>query len=53
MDLEALQTGYRELMHRLYSPEHCYRRLRTFLRDYRPPRIHGHHFRRVCEAHIS
>ncbi|MFC1525950.1 B12-binding domain-containing radical SAM protein [Candidatus Latescibacterota bacterium] len=42
MDLATLQSGYRELMHRLYSPEHYYGRLRTFLRDYHPPRVHGH-----------
>ncbi|MFH1568174.1 MAG: B12-binding domain-containing radical SAM protein [Gemmatimonadota bacterium] len=105
MDVEALQSGYRELMQRLYSPEHYYRRLRTFLRNYHPPKvhdrldlqhllalfrsfyhlgvvgkerfhywrlllwtamhrprfiplavslaIHGYHFRRVCQVHIS
>lgn len=42
MDLEALQAGYRELMQRIYSPEHYYRRIRTFLRNYRTPTIRGH-----------
>ena len=42
MDLDALQSGYRDLMRRIYSPEHYYRRIRTFLRNYRAPRVGGH-----------
>lgn len=33
---EYLETGYRELMRRLYEPGNYYRRIRTFLKSYRP-----------------
>jgi radical SAM superfamily enzyme YgiQ (UPF0313 family) len=33
---EFLQTGYRELMHKLYEPKVYYQRIRNFLADYRP-----------------
>jgi len=36
---EPLQRAYRELLHRLYAPKAYYRRVRTFLREYRPPRL--------------
>jgi radical SAM superfamily enzyme YgiQ (UPF0313 family) len=38
MGLEALQKGYRQILMDLYSPRNYYKRLRTFLREYRPPR---------------
>lgn len=38
MGLESLQEGYRSLLRDIYSPRSYYRRLRTFLREYRPPR---------------
>ena len=39
MGLETLRRGYRELMEQLYCPANYYRRLRTFLREYRAPAI--------------
>jgi radical SAM superfamily enzyme YgiQ (UPF0313 family) len=36
---ETLRAAYRELLHRLYAPQPYYERVRTFLRDYRPPRL--------------
>ncbi|MFT3780539.1 MAG: DUF4070 domain-containing protein [Nibricoccus sp.] len=39
MNTELLRDGYRRLMERLYSPAPYYQRIRTFLREYRAPRI--------------
>ncbi|MCC6209595.1 MAG: DUF4070 domain-containing protein, partial [Burkholderiales bacterium] len=36
LDPEYLRAGYRSLMRRLYEPGNYYRRIRTFLRSYRP-----------------
>lgn len=45
LDRDFLLQGYRDLMRRLYEPAHYYRRIRTFLRAYRPrgpvPRLSG------------
>jgi radical SAM superfamily enzyme YgiQ (UPF0313 family) len=38
MGLESLQTGYGSLLRDLYAPRNYYRRVRTFLREYRPAR---------------
>ena len=40
MDLEALRKGYRQILDHIYSPQHYYERVRTFLQDYEPPKIH-------------
>ncbi len=40
MDLSLLQEGYRHILEHIYDPAHYYERVRTFLRDYQPPRIH-------------
>jgi len=39
---EFLQSGYRELVRKLYEPRHYYQRIRTFLKSHRPtgPRLH-------------
>ncbi len=39
MDRETLRLGYRRLMQHLYSPGPYYQRIRTFLREYQPPRV--------------
>ena len=39
MGLEPLLNGYRDLMHRIYSPKPYYERIKTFLRDYRDPNV--------------
>ena len=38
MGLDSLQNGYRCMLQDLYSPRNYYSRLRTFLREYNPPR---------------
>jgi len=42
MGFEALVDGYKGILRHIYSPKHYYARIRTFLREYRPPRIRGH-----------
>ena len=39
MGLHALHQGYRGILRNLYSPGPYYRRVRTFLREYRPPKF--------------
>ncbi|MBI4122574.1 MAG: DUF4070 domain-containing protein [Parcubacteria group bacterium] len=39
MPLATLMEGYRSIMWHIYAPKHYYRRVRTFLREYRPARI--------------
>lgn len=41
MSLETLREGYRRLLRHIYSPKHYYARLKTFLREYRPPKLEG------------
>jgi len=48
MSLDALKEGYKGILQHIYSPEHYYRRIRTFLREYQPPRIRG----RIRFSHI-
>jgi len=60
MGLEPLRQGYRWLMGQIYSPQLYYARVRTFLREYQPPkvstRLEGEHvmafFRSVYELGI-
>ena len=37
MELDALHSGYENIMRYIYSPEHYYQRVKTFLREYQPP----------------
>jgi radical SAM superfamily enzyme YgiQ (UPF0313 family) len=39
MGLERLHEGYKQLMQTIYSPRHYYERVKTFLREYQPPKI--------------
>ena len=39
MDLDTLHEGYRKIMLHIYSRKHYYRRVRTFLREYKAPKI--------------
>lgn len=39
MSRHVLQEGYRSLVRHLYSPRHYYRRVRTFLREFRTPEV--------------
>lgn len=39
MDIETLRNGYREMMDYLYSPKNYYRRIKTLLIEYKPPKF--------------
>ncbi len=39
MDLDVLHNGYRNIMQHIYSPKHYYSRVRTFLREYKAPKV--------------
>jgi len=39
MSLDVLREGYKRIMRHIYTPKHYYRRVLTFLREYRPPRV--------------
>ncbi len=41
MNRDKLREGYRSLLGHLYAPGPYYRRIRTFLREYRRPKISG------------
>jgi radical SAM superfamily enzyme YgiQ (UPF0313 family) len=42
MNLTTLQDGYKKILQRLYSPETYYKRIRTFLREYKRPKRREH-----------
>jgi radical SAM superfamily enzyme YgiQ (UPF0313 family) len=42
MGLGVLRNGYRKLLHQIYAPKLYYERVRTFLREYHPPKIKIH-----------
>jgi radical SAM superfamily enzyme YgiQ (UPF0313 family) len=39
MSMEVLSKGYKQILDHIYSPAPYYRRIRTFLREYRPARM--------------
>ena len=39
MNLETLREGYKDILRHIYSPEHYYQRVKTFLREYKAPKI--------------
>jgi radical SAM superfamily enzyme YgiQ (UPF0313 family) len=39
MDLETLRQGYKKIMQQIYSPDHYYRRVKTFLLEYKLPKV--------------
>jgi radical SAM superfamily enzyme YgiQ (UPF0313 family) len=39
MNLDALRDGYRRILLHIYSPEHYYQRITTFLKEYQPPKL--------------
>ncbi len=39
MNLETLREGYQKILQSIYAPGPYYRRIHTFLKEYRPPRI--------------
>ena len=42
MGLEPLKDGYRKILSQIYAPNFYYERVRTFLREYQPPKIRIH-----------
>lgn len=42
LGLDAIRAGYQRVLRAIYAPRPYYRRLRTFLRDYRRPAVRGH-----------
>lgn len=42
MGLEKLRQGYLNLLNEIYSPAYYYERVRTFLREYKPPKVQLH-----------
>jgi len=41
MGVDALVKGYRGILEHIYAPQHFYERVRTFLREYKPPKTRG------------
>ncbi|MBN1269393.1 MAG: B12-binding domain-containing radical SAM protein [Kiritimatiellae bacterium] len=41
MSIEILKEGYRQILDCIYSPAPYYQRIRTFLREYKGPRVRG------------
>ncbi len=39
MNLNTLREGYRNILRHIYSPEPYYQRVKTFLREYKPPKV--------------
>ena len=39
MNLETLLEGYNNILRDIYSPKHYYKRIKTFLREYKAPKI--------------
>jgi len=37
MNIDTLPEGYGRILRHIYAPEHFYQRVRTFLREYKPP----------------
>jgi radical SAM superfamily enzyme YgiQ (UPF0313 family) len=41
MKMDALKEGYRRILDHIYAPAPYYQRVRTFLREYKAPRVRG------------
>ena len=39
--MEALQEGYKNILRTIYAPKNYYQRLKGFLKEYRPPKVHS------------
>ena len=52
MNLDTLREGYRAIMRYIYSPDHYYQRVRTFLREYKAPTIRMPLDIRVLSGHV-
>lgn len=48
MSLDTLREGYKRILQTIYSPQYYYQRVKTFLREYSPPKIHTSlHFQHI------
>ncbi|MDP3260554.1 MAG: DUF4070 domain-containing protein, partial [Thermodesulfovibrionales bacterium] len=45
MSHETLISGYRKVVHTIYSPKHYYARVKKFLKEYKPTQAKTFHFR--------
>jgi radical SAM superfamily enzyme YgiQ (UPF0313 family) len=45
MNAEHLLTGYRKIINTIYTPKHYYARVKSFLKEYHPPKSRGGRFR--------
>jgi radical SAM superfamily enzyme YgiQ (UPF0313 family) len=52
MNLDKLREGYRSIMRHIYSPEHYYERIMTFLREYKAPSIRMPLNLKVLSSHV-
>jgi len=50
MNQNILMNGYKEVLSKIYSPHHYYQRIKTFLKEFKAPRIRPVYFR---FAHIK
>ncbi|MDH5467966.1 MAG: B12-binding domain-containing radical SAM protein [Candidatus Aminicenantes bacterium] len=41
MNIETLMNGYKKILNTIYSPKHYYKRLITFLKNYKPKPLRG------------
>jgi hypothetical protein len=39
MNFDTLREGYQNILNHIYAPEHYYQRVKTFLREYKTPKI--------------
>lgn len=40
MSLDALRKGYKDILQHIYAPKYYYQRIRTLLREFKPPQTH-------------
>jgi len=48
MSLDTLREGYKRILQTIYSPQCYYKRVKTFLREYPPPKVHAS----LCFQHV-
>jgi radical SAM superfamily enzyme YgiQ (UPF0313 family) len=54
MNLDSLKEGYRSILQYIYSPEVYYQRIKTFLREYQPPKLKIHfQFREMLDYGLA
>jgi radical SAM superfamily enzyme YgiQ (UPF0313 family) len=42
MNLDTLREGYKRILNQIYSPKMYYERVKTFLQEYKPPKVGSH-----------